>query len=128
MGTKAADTLREIETLRTRLDTTLNALDGRLPPAAQIARRALRYAGGGAGAAVLLGITRRLVRRPKARPRALEAAGAASVVVRVVPVPVALAVAAVWAGVRLYETSRARGERSSAPVRALSSAGSVRGA
>lgn len=104
MGARTTDTLNDIERLRSRLDRNLAEIERRLPPAAQLGRRALAVAlGGGAGGSALWFAVRKLKPKKKSdeRPDA-----SAPVVVNVFPkaiVPVALGAVAVWAGVRLYE-------------------------
>ena len=102
MGSKTADTLKDIETLRARLDGTLSELEKRLPPAAAMAKRAAAIAAGGVGSTVVLFIVRRLRKRgSKAEP---ESQKPYSVTVKSgISVPAALGVAAVWAGVRIFE-------------------------
>lgn len=102
MGTRSTDTLNEIERARSRLDRNVAELERRLPPAAQLARRAVGVAlGGGVGGSALWFVVRR--RRSK---KAAPEPEARPVVVNLVPkglVPVALGAVAVWAGIRLYE-------------------------
>jgi len=66
VGETAAETLKEIEETRTRLDGEIRQLEGRLPAAARVAKRA---------AAALVGVgaagtvTRILLRRKRSRDR-----------------------------------------------------------
>lgn len=60
MGETAAETMREIETTRNRLDGELRELEGRLPAAAKVAKRA---AGALAGVGVLGLATKLALRR-----------------------------------------------------------------
>jgi hypothetical protein len=107
MGSKTTDTLKEIETLRARLDGTLGELEKRLPPAAAMAKRAAAIAAGGVGSSVILLVVRRL--RKRGSKAEAESQKPISVTVKSgVSVPAALGVAAVWAGVRIYE-ARQRG-------------------
>lgn len=103
MGARTTDTLNDIERLRSRLDRNLAEIERRLPPAAQLGRRALAVAlGGGAGGSALWFAVRKLKPKKKESPEPASP----PVVVNVFPkaiVPVALGAVAVWAGVRLYE-------------------------
>jgi hypothetical protein len=60
MGETAAETMREIDATRNRLDGELRQLEGRLPAAAKVAKRA---AGAVAGVGVLGILTRFALRR-----------------------------------------------------------------
>jgi phage-related tail protein len=60
MGETAAETMREIDATRNRLDGELRQLEGRLPAAAKVAKRA---AGALAGVGVLGVVTRFALRR-----------------------------------------------------------------
>jgi phage-related tail protein len=60
MGETAAETMREIDATRNRLDGELRQLEGRLPAAAKVAKRA---AGAVAGVGVLGVVTRFALRR-----------------------------------------------------------------
>ena len=60
MGETAAETMREIDATRDRLDGELRQLEGRLPAAAKVAKRA---AGAVAGVGVLGVVTRFALRR-----------------------------------------------------------------
>jgi hypothetical protein len=62
MGETAAETMREIEATRNRLDGELRQLEGRLPAAAKVAKRA---AGAVAGAGALGVAARFAMRRRK---------------------------------------------------------------
>jgi hypothetical protein len=112
MGSKSDQTLKEIEALRSGLDRKLNELQHRLPPVAQIGRKAVAIAlGGGAGGTALWVVARRL--RGKGKQKRAEAA-TPSVSVKVLPagaVPAAVAIAAVWAGVRIFEARMRAGRR-----------------
>lgn len=112
MGTRSTDTLNEIEQVRSRLDRNVAELERRLPPAAQLARRAAGIAlGGGVGGSALWFAVRKL--RPKKSEPEPEVR---PVVVNVVPkglVPVAVGAVAVWAGIRFYEM-KLRAEREGA--------------
>lgn len=111
MGTRSTDTLNEIEQVRSRLDRNVAELERRLPPAAQLARRAAGIAlGGGVGGSALWFAVRKL--RPKKSEPELEPE-VRPVVVNLVPkglVPVAVGAVAVWAGIRFYEM-KLRAER-----------------
>lgn len=101
MGSGTAETLSEIRRIRERLDHNVTELERRLPPVAQLGRKALAIAlGGGAGGTALWFAARRL------RPKRKKEEAPAPVVVNVFPkgaVAVGLGAVAVWAGVRLYE-------------------------
>jgi phage-related tail protein len=60
MGETAAETMREIDATRNRLDGELRQLEGRLPAAAKVAKRA---AGALAGVGALGVVTRFALRR-----------------------------------------------------------------
>jgi hypothetical protein len=62
MGETAAETMREIDATRNRLDGELRQLEGRLPAAAKVAKRA---AGAAAGMGVLGVVARFAMRRRK---------------------------------------------------------------
>jgi hypothetical protein len=62
MGETAAETMREIEATRSRLDGELRQLEGRLPATARVAKRA---AGAVAGVGALGVAARFLIRRRK---------------------------------------------------------------
>jgi hypothetical protein len=62
MGEKAAETIREIDATRNRLDGELRELEGRLPAAAKVAKRAV---GAAAGVGVLGVAARFVLRRRK---------------------------------------------------------------
>ena len=62
MGETAAETMREIDATRNRLDGELRELEGRLPAAAQVAKRAV---GAAAGVGALGVVARFVLRRRK---------------------------------------------------------------
>lgn len=62
MGETAAETMREIDATRNRLDGELRQLEGRLPAAAKVAKRAV---GAAAGVGVLGVVARFAMRRRK---------------------------------------------------------------
>jgi hypothetical protein len=64
MGETAAETMREIDATRNRLDGELRQLEGRLPAAAKVAKRA---AGAAAGMGVLGVVARFAMRRRKSK-------------------------------------------------------------
>jgi len=64
MGETAAETMREIDATRNRLDGELRQLEGRLPAAAKVAKRA---AGAAAGMGVLGVAARLAMRRRKSK-------------------------------------------------------------
>jgi len=104
MGARATAKLKEIEDLRSSLRSAVGELEGRIPPVARLGRKALiAMAGTGAGGGALWLAGRR---RSKRKRKAPAAAPATSVVVNVLPrgaVPVALGIAAVWAGLRVWD-------------------------
>lgn len=85
MGKSAAETVREIEATRTRLETDLRELEDRLPAPAVWAKRVVGVAvGGGVGGAMLWFGVRRIRKRRKEKA-AVEAARAAQAVVNLIP-------------------------------------------
>lgn len=62
MGETAAETMREIDATRNRLDGELRELEGRLPAAATVAKRAV---GAAAGVGALGVVARFMLRRRK---------------------------------------------------------------
>jgi Protein of unknown function (DUF3618) len=74
MGETAAETMREIDATRNRLDGELRQLEGRLPAAARVAKRAVgAVAGVGAlGLATRFALRRRGKREGDRRVRDLE--------------------------------------------------------
>ena len=62
MGETAAETMKEIDATRNRLDGELRQLEGRLPAAAKVAKRAV---GAAAGVGVLGVVARFAMRRRK---------------------------------------------------------------
>jgi hypothetical protein len=121
MGTRAADTLKEIEALRAGLGPKLGELERRLPPIARAGRRAaMAVAGGGAGGSVLWFVLRRRSRARRKTEAAPATAGPAPVSINVLPkgaLPVALTIAGIWAGVKVFEAVSARSGRDSAAER-----------
>jgi len=116
MGSRTSETLSEIEAIRHRLGANLTELEVRLPPLVRKGKNVVRWVGGGVGSGVALFAARKLVsaarRAPKKKAAAAAIAAAPTVVVRsAIGLPAALAVAAIWAGVRIYEI-RARAEGS----------------
>lgn len=105
MGTGPADKLREIEQLRGQLDAKVAELERRLPPVAELGKRAVGLAvGGGAGGGVLWLAAKRL--RKKKKSSGGSAPVMPTVVVHGLPkgmVPIVVGAVAVWAAVRLYE-------------------------
>jgi len=75
MGTSAAETVREIEATRERLDADLQELEHRLPPPARWAKRIVGVAVGGgvAGSLFWFGVKRlRGMRKRKAEPERVQ--------------------------------------------------------
>jgi hypothetical protein len=74
MGETAAETMREIDATRNRLDGELRQLEGRLPAAARVAKRAVgAVAGVGAlGLATRLALRRRGKKEGDRRVRDIE--------------------------------------------------------
>jgi len=75
MGTSAAETVREIEVTRERLDAELQELEQRLPPAARWAKRVASVAlgGGMAGSFLWFGVRKlRRGRRKKTEPERVQ--------------------------------------------------------
>lgn len=107
MGTRSTGTLTEIDEIRARLDRNVSELERRLPAPARLLRWAVGAAvGGGIGGSLLWFAVRRL--RP-ARPSREQAAPAVVVNLNAKGiVPVAVAAAAAWAGIRLYELRTGR--------------------
>ena len=85
MGESAAETVREIEATRTRLETDLRELEDRLPAPAVWAKRVVGVAVGGgiSGAVFWFGVRR--VRKRRREKAAAEAARAAQAVVNLIP-------------------------------------------
>jgi hypothetical protein len=84
MGENAAQTVREIEDTRARLESEFRELEGRLPAPAVWAKRTIGVAVGGgmAGTALLFGLKRIRSRRRKKKERAAQQVQA---VVQVLP-------------------------------------------
>ncbi|HEX9711959.1 MAG TPA: hypothetical protein VGB52_05310 [Actinomycetota bacterium] len=119
MGARTSDTLKEIEQIRARLDVRFAELERRLPPIARRGRQAVRLLGGGVGAGVALFVARRIAgrtRRTTKRRAEGQVTPPAIVVHSGIGAPAAIAVAAVWAGVRIYEARRAPGAAAGADV------------
>lgn len=118
MGESAAETVREIEQVRTRLDDQVHELEGRLPaPLTLVKRVAGVAAGGGFGGTMFWFAVRRLRNRraAKADPRrATKDKAQVSVVEFALPRidesarPVLLAMGAVWLVLRAAQLREAR--------------------
>lgn len=115
MGSRTSETMTEIEQIRARLDGTLKQLEGRMPPVARIGKAAVAIAGGTVGTGVVLGIAKRALRRKPAKRR--SSSDVPIVTVRAgISAPAALTVAAVFAGIRIWEArQRAAAEPVSPP-------------
>ncbi len=106
MGSRATDTLKEIEELRSGMERKLGELEHRFPLAGFGRKAAAMLAGGSAGGTAIAFAVRRLRggrRRAKAGKQAMQSP---AVTVNVFPRGaswVAAAGLAVWAGSRLYE-------------------------
>ena len=117
MGSRSADTLKDIEKLRASLDEKLGELERRFPIAGLGRKGAALVASSGIIGTVAAFGWRRLRGGSKKRKRSAPVAQA-PVVVNVVPkgaTAVAALAVAVWAGVKLYEaysrTSAGKTER-----------------
>lgn len=107
MGSRTTETLTEIDQIRARLEGTLRQLEGRMPPVAQIGKRALALSGGTVGGGLALAVLKKVVSRKGKRKASRAQAEAPVVSVKpAVSFPAALAVAAIWAGVRIYEAKQ----------------------
>ena len=82
MGESAAQTVREIEDTRDRLDAELRELEQRLPQPAVWAKRAIGFAVGGGTAAIA---TMFLLRRRKKKKEEARAAATVPAVIQVLP-------------------------------------------
>ena len=82
MGESSAQTVREIEDTRDRLDAELRELEQRLPQPAVWAKRAIGFAVGGGTAAVA---TMFLLRRRKKKKEEARAAATVPAVIQVLP-------------------------------------------
>jgi hypothetical protein len=124
MGQSSASTVREIEDIRSRLDTNMRELERRLPqPGVWAKRMAGVVVGGGAAALVTVALLKRTRGRKRAARARLEG-HPAQAVVQVVPAPVADRIAdaleagrwkqwaavagGVWLAVRLIELRQLR--------------------
>ena len=124
MGQSSASTVREIEDIRSRLDTDMRELERRLPqPAVWAKRMAGVVVAGGAASVLTLAVLKRVRKRRKAAAVRLEG-HPAQAVVQVVPAPVADRIAdaledgrwkqwaavagGVWLAVRLIELRQLR--------------------
>ena len=108
MGSRAADTLKEIEALRSGIERKLGELEHRIPLAGFGRRAAAVVAGGSAGGTALAFLMRRVRggRRKSKRESKAAAQQAPSVTVNVFPKAASWMAAlgvAVWGGSRLYE-------------------------
>ncbi|HKX25025.1 MAG TPA: hypothetical protein VJP08_01785 [Actinomycetota bacterium] len=123
MGQSSASTVREIEGIRSRLDTNMRELERRLPQPGRAKRLAGVVVGGGAAALVTVALLKRTRGRRKSARARLEG-HPAQAVVQVVPAPVADRIAdalehgrwkqwaavagGVWLAVRLIELRQLR--------------------
>jgi len=118
MGSRASQTLKEIEDLRTGLDEKLDELENRVPAVAKVGKKAIgMLLGGGAGGSVLwMAISRRRTKKKVKEVKEERAPAPAPVIVNVLPpqaIPVAAAAVAVWAGIKLLE-ARGKAKRQEA--------------
>lgn len=93
MGQGAAETVREIEDTRERLEEDLRELEERLPAPAVWGKRIVGVAVGGGVAGTVLMFGFRRWRRKRAQQKAVEKAVPVSAVVNVLPEPIAEKVA-----------------------------------
>ena len=123
MGQSSASTVREIEDIRSRLDTNMRELERRLPQPGRAKRLAGVVVGGGAAALVTVALLKRTRGRRKSARARLEG-HPAQAVVQVVPAAVADRIAdaldegrwkqwaavagGVWLAVRLLELRQLR--------------------
>jgi hypothetical protein len=124
MGESSASTVREIEDIRSRLDTNMRELERRMPqPGVWAKRMAGVVVGGGAAAVVTVALLKKSRDRKKAARARLEG-HPAQAVVQLVPAPVAERIAdaledgrwkqwaavagGVWLAVRLIELRQLR--------------------
>jgi hypothetical protein len=107
VGSRATDTLKEIEALRSGIERKLGELEHRIPLAGFGRRAAAMLAGGSAGGTALAFVVRRMRGgRRRAKKVSKQAAQTPQVVVNVFPKTaswLAAAGVAAWAGARLYE-------------------------
>jgi hypothetical protein len=119
VGSRSADTLKEIEALRSGIERKLGDLESRIPLAGFGRRAAAIVAGGSAGGTALAFLMRR-VRSGRRRKAPKEAAQTPSVTVNVFPKGASWIAAlgvAVWGGARLYEAYTRSRSSSSDQVR-----------
>jgi hypothetical protein len=125
MGQSSASTVKEIEEVRSRLDSNVRELERRLPqPAVRMKRLAGLVVGGGTAAIVTVAVLKRVRGGRKSRRAGRLEGHPAQAVVQVVPAPVADRLAAaiedgrwkqwaavaggVWLAVRLVELRQLR--------------------
>jgi hypothetical protein len=125
MGQSSAATVKEIEDVRTRLDSNVRELERRMPqPAVWMKRLAGVVVGGGTAAIVAVAVLKRVRGGRKSRPVGRLEGHPAQAVVQVVPAPVAdrlagaiedgrwkqwaAAAGGVWLAVRLIELRQLR--------------------
>lgn len=106
MGSPSPQAVRdEIGAIRADLDAKLTELERRLPPIVAAGKKIAIALAGGTGGTLLLLVLRKARGFSRAR-RERRPAAAPGVSVQVLPpgtIPAAIGVAAIWAGVRLYE-------------------------
>jgi len=115
MGENAAETVREIEDVRTDLESKVRVLERRLPAPAVWAKRAVGFAvGGGAGSTAFWFVVRRL-RSKRGKAKAERGAPAGTTVIELalpnVPEqarPWIYGAAAVWVVLRVSQVREAR--------------------
>ena len=113
MGSRSADTLKDIDKLRTSLDEKLGELERRIPIAG-LGRKGVAMLASSGLAASVAGFAWRRLRSRRTKRKGGVPVAQVPVVVNVVPkstTAVAFLAVAVWAGVKVYEAY----SRSNAP-------------
>jgi hypothetical protein len=115
MGENAAETVKEIEDVRTDLETKVRVLERRLPAPAVWVKRAVGLAvGGGAGSTVFWFVVRRIRNKRRKQAPAKRAANGATVIEFALPNvpdearPWIYGAAAVWVVLRLSQVRETR--------------------
>lgn len=105
MGSRTTETLTEIDQIRARLEGTLRQLEGRMPPIAQLGKRALALSGGTVGGGIALAVLKKVVSR-KSKPKRNHSVAPVVSIKPAISFPAAVAVAAIWAGVKIFEAKQ----------------------